>query len=236
MSGEGRRQYSTELAGTLEPSSPPSKTRRVTSRTRRVTSRSVASGYWKLDAGRTPFKRELCSWAALRDFVRFVFWLLAGILVDLHLELLDDRFPTCFNLLQWAWLFIAASGIIVAVYVNNWWMLGFCTGGAVCLLQRDLVNHRRWHCVNEYLRLAYEIQQRFAQCLGPIVALWCSLTSRALDRAIGRVSANADIKHLNTWQGWFAWQGWCHLFFGRRWTDLLGIESARGPAHKSLSL
>ena len=39
---------------------------------------SVASHYWKLDAERTHFQRELCSRAAVRDTVRFFFWLCIG--------------------------------------------------------------------------------------------------------------------------------------------------------------
>ena len=54
--------------------------------------------------------------------------------------------------IQSVWLLLTLAGTIVAFYIRNWWVLGVCVGGDICLLSRDLLYHRKWEqCVNEYL-------------------------------------------------------------------------------------
>ncbi|CAK9077641.1 unnamed protein product [Durusdinium trenchii] len=164
-------------------------------------SRDAALRFWKLDAMRAHFSEEF----------------LIGILVDLGLEELSAG-GNLFELLQSLWLMWQASAVIVALYIKNWWLLGFGVGGAFCLLERDVRVDRPWeNCINDYLPLAYSVNQRFAQCLGPIVALWFVLTSRALDRLYEIVSPSADIKDsCNYKASWKTWRnGMLYAILGR---------------------
>eukprot|EP00439_Symbiodinium_sp_Y106_P030538 s2138_g3.t1 len=171
-----------------------------------------SSRFWKLDLERAHFRQEMCSWAAIRDTLRFAFWLAVGFGLDWCMDILADKDHSgVVEEIQSLWLLITLGGTIVAFYYRNWWLLGVCVGGDICLLSRDLLYHRTWQqCVNEYVEVSYTVNQIFALFLGPFVAWWFVVTSRALDRLYEFVPRTADIKNINKNR-----DGLLHFFFGR---------------------
>ncbi|CAE7237124.1 unnamed protein product, partial [Symbiodinium pilosum] len=151
------------------------------------------SQYTKLDAERAHYRRELYSWAAARDTLRFVVWVLVGMCVDQIFDHFSDMKgqKNVFDLAQYIWLLLSFTGIYWAFQNQNWWVLALCTGSSFSLLGRDLSLHREG-CFGGSLDDAYWWTQRLAQWLSPFVAWMIMLTSRALDRVYGVVRPSAD--------------------------------------------
>lgn len=157
-----------------------------------------ASG-WKLDEARTHLCPEICSRAGLEDIVRFILWLFIGYMATWGLNALlgwlDNQacaysiFHCGFLLdgIQELCMFLSLGGIMGAFYIRSWWLWSFCIGGAVRLIQRDLIAYRTWeNCQTVNVHGSYIWNQKFVQFSGPVAALWFVMTSQALDRMYKR--------------------------------------------------
>lgn len=114
---------------------------------------------WRLDATRTNIGPEIFSRAGLEDIVRFILWFSIGYMATWGLNALLgwlDSKACAYSIFHCGFLidgiqefctFLSLGGIMGAFYIRSWWLLSFCVGGAVRLIQRDLIAHRTWeHC------------------------------------------------------------------------------------------
>ena len=171
-----------------------------------VASTALPLSAWKLDEDRTHLSDEICSASGFLDVVRFAWWLVLGYLATRFLnngfEQLD--YITLIDWIQAVCMGLSLGGIMGAIYIRNWWILGLCVGGAMRLIQRDLDAQRDWKsCGIEHLHGTYIWNQKFVQLSGPLAALWFVVTSEALDRiynfkkfAFGEASEEAIWKYL----------------------------------------
>ena len=126
------------------------------------------------------------------DALRFALWIILGNLVD---QLL-------YRLWEPAWEFsqlLAFAGALLALYIDNSWLLGICVGSVVSVLWADLSTQSWEKChsqMQEYVQHTYTVHQVFAFCVAPLASLWVVLTSRALDRLYGMISPQHDISSV----------------------------------------
>jgi len=119
-------------------------------------------------------------------------WIILGNLVD----------EVLYRLWEPAWEFsqlLAFAGALLALYIDNSWLLGVCVGSVVSVLCADLSTQSWEKChsqMQEYLRHTYTVHQVFAVCVAPLASLWVVLTSRALDRLYGMISPQHDISSV----------------------------------------
>ena len=126
------------------------------------------------------------------DALRFALWIILGNLVD----------QVLYHLWEPAWEYsqlLAFAGALLALYIDNSWLLGICVGSVISVLWADLSTQSWEKChsqMREYVQHTYTVHQVCAFCVAPLASLWVVLTSRALDRLYGMISPQHDISSV----------------------------------------
>lgn len=185
----------------------------------------LATRYFRLDAMRSYFVEEICSSAALWDLLWFAAWIGVGFLV----EEVASSSPHGFMPVTEVWSLLWTAAVISGLIFNNWWLLALGIGGVLSFLERDRRNGTWDECENqEYLRIAYIANQRFAQILCPIQAAWWIVASLALDRLYGVVPDCPSTADPYSWR-WFLWK-LCRRDFDKE--GLFGLGRHKRPEVK----
>ena len=139
---------------------------------------------------RAHYSQELYSCMAVGDFVRFLAWLGAGVLVQWFVIRLTshDASPVTDKYHHPVWWFVCfeMGAAFVSMTIKNWWLLSLSMGALSYLLIRNWTLGRDWSlCEHDgYLQFAYITTQTCAAVIGPCMVWWLTWTSQAMDRVV----------------------------------------------------